>query len=1158
MILFCTGVILCLTEQTTLILLKHPTQKQFQLLPKDAKCSCSQISIPYGKFTTLNTTFHQVCSSDFVTHRWFQATNFNTNSTYLLNSDFRTYGSAQFQSLAGFCRLSKANIDQSILFFYSNTLLSSVVLSEYVLHSQTQSSIKQFQLRTPNNFNSQLRLINQMIINNQILSALQTNFWRMYSSFADTVNIRVLPRFYKRDNDRCYCSMYVCDKTASGIFNTDNNSNLNEPSNILWTLPGILAGCLPVQSILVSTLECFYNQTCLNKLMSYISVNESFQVMNISQSTLYTSNTTIQSIVNNFMTEDWIINISYDKYYLECSPSLCTYFQTSRRTFVHILTKLISLLASLVLILRLIFSFIIHFIYRLQDSTPKPKISFYIRLCQWKESIRKKLIEFNMFNYNSNVVQHIRYQCYATRLYIVLIIILMLILTVYNATKRSIQSKTILNPTQSQYIQLYQQYPHTFICPCSSISMSYSTFITIEPQYHQLCSSYFISTQWMDYIEMISGNIFVSDNDYRMNAPFHFNSLAMFCQQAKQSINESSETFLQTKFVTSQLLSQQTFQSQINSLFEDWKLGTMNTFIRMIQLVRTTTKGNQLSTIHNTETSVNITSRNVIIKPSFYSTCNCALSPSCRRNIIFYDRNTSVILHSVPNFFIGCYPIEALFASTLECFYNLSCILKTNSYLLSSKTFNNSSLDENLNNPNEIIEMIINRLMVDKWITNLSFSSYYNQCASLSCTYQYEDRNNRYVIISVSVFIYGSLSLGLKLIILIGLHFIDTITLFSVSHHTLFQFFKRIFICKMENQLIHRLHVILVATTLSILYMYSTLTPQVTNIEIQKPSLFMYEKLMKQSFDSIECSCSQISIKYKTFLNLTSHFHQLCSSDLVSNLTSSYFYNYTLSNPVSPSDFLYSAYVQFQLLTSFCQLSKQTVEDSLIQLGISDFISTHLLSATLLNNQIQKIINDFQITMPKLFFNTLSLIREITGANMLLNVLSTNWIIDTPSKILDRLSIDNIPLNYNGCSCALSSKCVSPSRGMLAGCYPLESILQSTTECFYDKNCTNQLVDINAINISILSSSRFPLNSTIESIINELMIENLTSSLSYESYFNQCAPLSCIYSYVDNSNIIEGIITLIGLYGGLVIICRLIAILILKQILRRTFKITPS
>jgi len=82
--LFGIGLGLSLIDQTTIITIKNPSREQFEALSMDVQCSCSRISLPYGNFTSLQTSFHQVCSSDFVTDRWFKAINFGANSTLFL------------------------------------------------------------------------------------------------------------------------------------------------------------------------------------------------------------------------------------------------------------------------------------------------------------------------------------------------------------------------------------------------------------------------------------------------------------------------------------------------------------------------------------------------------------------------------------------------------------------------------------------------------------------------------------------------------------------------------------------------------------------------------------------------------------------------------------------------------------------------------------------------------------------------------------------------------------------------------------------------------------------------------------------------------------------------------------------------------------------
>ncbi|CAF1338358.1 unnamed protein product [Adineta steineri] len=171
---------------------------------------------------------------------------------------------------------------------------------------------------------------------------------------------------------------------------------------------------------------------------------------------------------------------------------------------------------------------------------------------------------------------------------------------------------------------------------------------------------------------------------------------------------------------------------------------------------------------------------------------------------------------------------------------------------------------------------------------------------------------------------------------------------------------------------------------------------------------------------------------------------------------------------------------------------------------------------------------------------------------MLMSILSTNWIFAVSRNTTGTGMMHNIPLKFEDCSCALSSKCVSSSRGMLSGCYPLESILQSTLTCLSDQTCIDPTKTFKALSSSSSIPSRFPLNTTIGSIVNELMVEELLSNMSYEAYYKQCAPLSCTYSYIDNTNVIDGITVLISLYGGLVIIYWILAIIIVKLYLHET------
>lgn len=189
--------------------------------------------------------------------------------------------------------------------------------------------------------------------------------------------------------------------------------------------------------------------------------------------------------------------------------------------------------------------------------------------------------------------------------------------------------------------------------------------------------------------------------------------------------------------------------------------------------------------------------------------------------------------------------------------------------------------------------------------------------------------------------------------------------------------------------------------------------------------------------------------------------------------------------------------------------------------------------------------------------NTLSLILETTSANRLMNTESTNWIITTPSVTVNHPTAHIVPLTYQSCECGLSARCVEPSRGMFAGCYPLEALLRSTLICFYELNCIDYAATFVAMNQSILESSHFLINTTIESIVSQLFVEERSSNMSCGLYFAQCAPSSCTYSYIDPINTIAGLTNLIALYGELVIICRWIAMVTIQLFRCRKQQVRP-
>jgi hypothetical protein len=115
----------------------------------------------------------------------------------------------------------------------------------------------------------------------------------------------------------------------------------------------------------------------------------------------------------------------------------------------------------------------------------------------------------------------------------------------------------------------------------------------------------------------------------------------------------------------------------------------------------------------------------------------------------------------------------------------------------------------------------------------------------------------------------------------------------------------------------------------------------------------------------------------------------------------------------------------------------------------------------------------------------------------------------------------------------------------------MDSVLTSTLECWYDQACltlirsayilngVTDLIDVLPLDANVVS--RFPINTTVSTLVNELLLENWTTTISYENFYKSCAPTSCSYTIEERFDLIYGIVTALSVYSGLIRSLRLIS-----------------
>ncbi|CAF1453467.1 unnamed protein product [Adineta steineri] len=353
--------------------------------------------------------------------------------------------------------------------------------------------------------------------------------------------------------------------------------------------------------------------------------------------------------------------------------------------------------------------------------------------------------------------------------------------------------------------------------------------------------------------------------------------------------------------------------------------------------------------------------------------------------------------------------------------------------------------------------------------------------------------------------------------------------------------------------------------SLFILLLYTSLINVTQTININAPTVIQYSQLYASYPQTLTCPCTKISITYDKFLHFQYTFHPVCNSVFVTNQWFDYLFKSYQNIIVSVFDFRATSTATFQALNSFCELVNQTIVNRLVQFYASDYISASVISSQIFQVQTESLISDLKQTITNDFTLSFSTIRKTTQSNALLTGQLTNYYLYQSSSSILTFTY---PQSYGNCSCGSSATCISQSSiidvysntvylyvpGIYIGCYVIESLLQSDLRCFYNQSCIDELqpflASFSQMNVSALDKSllvRFMENSTVQEMMDELMIETWNSSIMYESYYNECQPSQCSYTVDTKNDAIYIITTLIGLVGGLITVLKLMVPRIVKD-----------
>ena len=132
----------------------------------------------------------------------------------------------------------------------------------------------------------------------------------------------------------------------------------------VFVVPGMKVGCMPYDAMIISTLECFFSQSCLNATAKWISNLPPAQwpkALNSSTMSTFTPYTPAKSLIDKQMVDRWIRVTDFEGYYTSCAPIQCTYTVEQYNSFAYVISLLISLYGGLTVALRFMAPYIVKF-----------------------------------------------------------------------------------------------------------------------------------------------------------------------------------------------------------------------------------------------------------------------------------------------------------------------------------------------------------------------------------------------------------------------------------------------------------------------------------------------------------------------------------------------------------------------------------------------------------------------------------------------------------------------------------------------------------------------------------------------------------------------------------------------------------------------------
>lgn len=165
------------------------------------------------------------------------------------------------------------------------------------------------------------------------------------------------------------------------IYDVDHGWSLTPTFIHRYRIPGLVEACSITDSLMLSTLECYYSDSnCLSILTNHSKQSYIYNVehshwfdvhplVHNPKRSRFPPKTTVLSITNELMVERWDPSCHYDRFYSACAPQRCSYSTIDRPDTAEVFIESVSMLGGMIFLLRLITPQLVNLIFRCFSKT---------------------------------------------------------------------------------------------------------------------------------------------------------------------------------------------------------------------------------------------------------------------------------------------------------------------------------------------------------------------------------------------------------------------------------------------------------------------------------------------------------------------------------------------------------------------------------------------------------------------------------------------------------------------------------------------------------------------------------------------------------------------------------------------------------------------